>query len=233
MAAADWVTTAEAKTALEISGTSRDSTIAAAITAASQALNARCRRELTPKTADDTRTFPIDLDLFDDAPYGRGLFPYVQGSGIVSLSPYDLASAAAVTLHPEEAGLSEVLAAGVDYALWPVGGSRLTGTYTKLKLARSRSSLISSYASRFGAAQLQIQGAWGVWDTADVPEDLKRACVVTVGSWIDKAIAEYGDEFADQPRVMQRTTFGGYAVPLAALTLLMDAGVVSTTGRLY
>jgi hypothetical protein len=50
---------------------------------------------------------------------------------------------------------------------------------------------LSTFALKFGYAQLQVRGAWGAWDTADVHEEVKRACIVTVAAWLDRAVEEY------------------------------------------
>lgn len=213
MATVDWVTTAEVKAQLEIQGSGRDTAIAACITAASRVLNRRCARELTPKTASATRMFRV--------------FPRQHRSGVlVDLAPFDLRTAATVRLHPE--GTPVTLVQNTDYALWPVGGAQPTATYLGIKLS-SVLSLESSFSESFGYAQLEVQGAWGAWDTAEVPEDVKRACIVTVGSWIDKAMSEYGAEFAEEPRAIQSAIFAGYAVPRGALSILQGSGLMRST----
>lgn len=213
MATVDWITRDELKTQLEISGTARDVLIDAAITAASRALNRRSGREVTPQTDGATRLFPVEIRV-------------VRGDMLrVDLHPYDLRAATTVTVNPE-ASAPNVLTAGTDYMLWPLGGRKQTGTYTSLRLSNYITSLWSTSADNFGIVQLEVLGDWGIWNTADVPEDVKRACVVTVGSWIDKAIAEYGNQFGDAPRVMQASMFDGYAVPRAALNLLAHAGLL-------
>jgi hypothetical protein len=212
----DMVTLTEVKNALEITGTGRDTALSAAITAASRAINRKLGRELTPRTDTATRTVEVDVNA---TPRDGGL--------LVDLRPYDIRSLTTATLHPEDATASTVLVADTDYALWPFGGSTVTGTYTRLILARTCAPLASTYSTRFGVVQLQILGNWGAWNTTDVPEDIKRACIITVGSWTDKAIAEYGDQFGDEARSLQRPVFEGFAVPRSALNLLQSAGLTS------
>jgi hypothetical protein len=209
----DWVTTQELKDQLEIAGTGRDTTITAAITAASRSLNRRSRREVTPQSSGITRTFSVPVR----ASKGDML--------TLDLAPFDLRVATTVKLHPEQA-TPTVLTANTDYTLWPVGGRRTTNTYTQLRLSYYITSLWSTFADRFGVVQYQVVGDWGIWDTASVPEDIKRACILTAGSWIDKAIAEYGTDFAGQPRAMQTSIYDGYAVPRAALNILASAGLL-------
>lgn len=214
MAAVDWVTTQQVKDQLEITGTGRDTVIGACISSASRALNRRAQRELTPLTSPATRNFRVPI--------------LSSREGVlVDLAPYDLRTVTTAKLHPELASPT-TLVANTDYVRWPVGADPVTATYTEIKLA-SDLTLRSSFSDRFGFAQLEIVGAWGAWTTADVPEDVKRACIVTVGSWIDKAIGEYGDEFADGARGFQRSVFAGYAVPLSALGILQEAGLTRLT----
>lgn len=215
MATVDWVTSAEVKAQLEISGSGRDAAIAAAITSASRLLNRRSGREVTPQSSGVTRLFPVEVRA-------------VRGDMLrVDLAPYDLRAATTVTVNPE-ANSPNVLVANSDYALWPVGGNKQTGTYRALRFSNYLTSLWSTFADNFGIVKVQVLGDWGIWNTASVPEDLKRACISTVGSWLDKAVAEYGPEFTDQPRIMQASAFDGYAVPRSALNILAAAGFLST-----
>lgn len=213
MAAVDWVTRTEVKNALGFgSGTDRDTAIDSAITAASRALNRRCSRELTPKVTSAAKTFRVPVRSRRDGV-------------IVDLAPYEARAASVVRLNPEESS-PQTLTANTDYALWPTGAVQPTNTYLAIKLA-SHLSLESAFADRFGYAQLEVTATWGAWDTAEVLEDAKRACIVTVGAWIDKAIAEYGRDFAgEDPRLMFPPSGGAYAIPLAALTLLEAGGLM-------
>lgn len=214
MATVDWVTTQQVKDALGFSGSARDTAIAAAITAASRALNRRCQHELTPKTASATRTFGVPV-----------LKAETRREGIlVDFKPYDLRSATLVRLHPEESSPT-TLALNTGYTLLPIGGNRVTGAHQLLAIATD-SWTESTYSTRFGQVRLEVTGAWGVWDTADVPEDVKRAAITTVGSWIDKAIEEYGRDFVEDPRAFQPSVFSAYAVPMGALSVLDHAGLV-------
>ena len=205
MATVDWITSQQFKDSGTWSGTARDAAITAAITAASRALNRRCRHELTPKTTSATRRFFI---------------PYHPDPGeiIFDLAPQDLRTATTVKLHPEDAS-PITLVANEDYALLPINGNKVTGAY-QLVAVTTAADLRSTFSTRFGHVQLEIAGAWGCWDTADVPEDVKRACIVTVGSWLDKGIAQYGSQFLEEPRAFQPTAFSAYAIPMGAISVL-------------
>jgi hypothetical protein len=198
MATIDLCTTADVRTALELTSTDSDTLIGDLITAASRAILNRCQRELTPKTSDATRRFRVE-------------------GYRVELAPYDLRSATTVTLHPES-DTPQTLTTDEGYSLQPVNGASLGGTFLSLLLAIDVS-LESTYRYRFGHALLDIEGAWGCFDTADVPEELQRACIITVGSWLDRAVAAYGISMDDarDPRPDRAST---WAIPAAAYRLL-------------
>jgi hypothetical protein len=212
VAAVDMITLTELKTQQEITSTGLDTLGPPLITAASRALSNRCSRELTPKTSSATRTFPVRTRA-------------VGKTTIVDFRRYDLRTASAVTLHPES-GSPQVLVANQDYALWPIGAVEPTQTYLGIVISSFLSPAISSFSLQFGYAQVQVAGAWGAWDTAEVPAEVKRACVVTVAAWLDRAVEEYGfDGGEGEPRLIRPDKFSGWAVPKAALSLLWDAGL--------
>lgn len=197
MATVDFVTLAEAKAQLETSASANDALISALITSASRALNNRYQREVTP-TSTASRRFPVKGTLVD-------------------LAPFDLRSVTSVTLHPE--ATSPVVLTANDYALLPVA---LGNTYLTIQLSGFLT-LWSAFSQRFGYAQLDIAGGWGAFDTSSVPEDLKRACILTVGAWIDRAVAEYAAEFgpgASLERGLRPPSPGSWAIPSAAHRLM-------------
>jgi len=197
-------TLAEVKITLELDGDARDSAIADAITAASRAINNHCHRELTPKTASATRTFAIS-----------------ETRRILDFERYDLRSATTVTLNPGQSD-SRALTADVDFALWPLTPDA-AGTYLGLRFGRSIS-LASGYSYEFGSSKVSVDGAWGAWDTADVPEDVRRVCNVVVGAWLDRAVAEYGEAW-EGARNLLPGFFSSLAIPKAAWSMLQDLGL--------
>lgn len=216
MAAVDLTTLAYVKRAVEITGTGSDTLIPDCITAASRAINHRYDRELTPKA--------------DAAP--RRIRASVRESGrrrFVDLAPWDLrGNPTSVTLDPGGAG-AQVLVLDVDYTLLPVGGHRVTGTNMLLELARDLD-IESAFTDRFGFIRLDIVGNWGAWATTDVPEDVQRACAVTVASWIDRAVAEYVDEDGGEhsPQIRPGAE-QSWAIPGKAHSLLCGAGIPRMT----
>lgn len=198
MAAVDFITTAEYKTQTEKVGTDRDSVIAALITAASEAINDDYQRELTPKTPSAARTFRVS-----------------PSSRIIDLEPYDLRSATSVTLE------GVVLVADQTYVLyWP---SRRTSTFLGIRIGASVA-FNSDFVVEFGYGRLVVNGAWGAWDTAEVPNAVKRACVITVASWLDRALQAYGTDL-DEPQVLAPAAAATWGIPPAARSLLAAAGI--------
>jgi hypothetical protein len=168
--------------------------IQAAITAASRTANQRYHREFTPQTSGQTRTFRMD-------------------SSVLVFPDDDLRAASAVVLDPN--GSPTTLQA-TDFRLQPAGLSTL-GTYTGLMVSQLIS-IVSGTSLAFGYAEVAITGDWGAFSTATVPEDLRNACVETVGSWLDRAVAEYASSIATQGDDFQATPdrFAGYAIPPSA-----------------
>lgn len=175
--------------------------IQAGITAASRKINSRYDRELTPQTAGATRTFRVN-------------------SNVVDLYPFDLraVNGAGVVLDP--AG-SPVSLAATDYRLTPRGTSG-TGTYLGIQLSNFLA-LISGTSLAFGFAELAITGDWGCYTTATVPEDIRDACVETVGSWVDRAVAQYANAptGGEDPQA-RPDRFAGYGIPPSAHSVLCE-----------
>lgn len=129
------------------------------------AIQQRYRREFVPTTA-QTRLFVVGAD------------------GLADLDPYDLRVATTVTLDP--AGSATVLAA-TQYRLEP--RTSRTGTYTRMRLGSSVSLGLSTTSGEFGYDEIQILGDWGF---ASIPDDVRRAAIITAGSWMDRAVSSFG-----------------------------------------
>ncbi len=156
----------------------RDPLIQVLITSASLKIMQWCDREFAPATTSATRRFTVPLD--DDPLNGW----------VVDLAPSDLRTVTAMSLHPESAAPIALTAANFDFALEPVGN--VDGVFYQVRLSPYLS-MTSTFAYRFGYAQVDITGAWGF---AAVPEVVKRACVLTVRSWLRQNPAAYA--FPDQ-----------------------------------
>ena len=185
----------DVKSSLELTTSDYDDLIANLVTAASFAIPQRYQREFAPVSG-GTRTFSVCSRLID-------------------LAPYDLRSGT-LTLHPEET--ATVLVENSDYVLLPQGGARVGGTYQRLRLS-SRLVLNSNLYREFGEARLQIAGNWG---PATIDPAVTRAAVLTVSSWLDRAVAAYAvNPLADDGREIRPDRFVNYAIPQAAHSILM------------
>lgn len=206
MATVDLITEAEYRTQAEQANTTTTPSplLAAMITAASRVIGRRYDREfISEASGSTTRRFRVD---------GRR----------VTLAPYDIRSASGlvVTLHPESAS-PQTLVSGTDYAVVP--GAATPGW--RIQLAASLN-LCSTFADSFGFANLDVTGTaaanWGVFaNTAGVAEDVKRACVLTVSSWLDRPTTEYAGFGLEGEGVQLRPdSFAGWPIPASAHRLL-------------
>jgi len=208
----DLTTVTYIKRALTLVGAASDDLVQDLLTAASQELNARYDRELTPRTDAAERTFRARAQE-----PGRARF--------LDLTGYDLRTLDTLTLDP--GGSAErVLVEDEHFELLPTGGHRLTDTFLIVRFADDLS-LDSTGARRFGSTRVAVTGDWGAWATAGVPEVVQRACAVTVASWVDRAVNEYGMD--EDPRQSLPSRSRTWAIPDAAHTLLVGAGVPRMT----
>lgn len=196
----------EVKDALETNNTVDDDLIQSYIVAASQILPTRYQCEFLGPTG-GTRTFEVGR-------YG----------GIVDLAPYDLRSGGTVTLHPEEGGAA--LVNNSEYLLWPVGGTKLGGTYRQIRMS-GRLQMNSTIAREFGYSQLRVVGDWGMFTGGAIDPQVRRGCAVTVAGWLRRSMNElpFGLE---EGREIRPDLFVNYAVPAAAHAVLAPWGRLGT-----
>lgn len=193
MATLDLCTTAQVKADLEITVSTWDTLIASLISSASVAIMRRSSREFAPQTSASTR---------DVRATGR----------VVDLAPYEVRTVTSVVLDPASANTTLTTS---QYQLVAAPNTSTTSV-----LLRIGESVALPYAlTEFGGFTVRIVGDWGAWSTATVPDDVRRACIVTVGSWMDRAVAEYGVDTGDG-RGVSPASAGTWAVPGAAYTLL-------------
>lgn len=193
----DLCTTADVKTASELSSSASDSLIAVLVTAASNAIQNRFGREFV-----DAGNPPGPTRRFEVTSY------------LVDLAPFELRSASVVKLHPELGAGAVTLTADVGYTLLPVQKA-LGGTFTALRIAGTQT-LWSSYMQDFDRALLDITGTWGMSpDTANVPSDVRRATVLTVMSWLARVPTGTGELDEFRPDVPLN-----WAIPVDAYRLL-------------
>lgn len=187
----------DVKHSLELTTTNTDDLIQGLIGAASVAFGQRYQREFT-ETTGGTRYFGLRDRLLD-------------------LAPYDLRTVTSMTLHPEESPVT--LTADADYMLMPQGGHPLGDTYQQVRFSR-RLRFISTVAREFGEARVRIVGDWGIFGAVPVSEDVRRAAVLTVSSWMDRAVSEYS-ALIEEGRELRPDRAATWAIPYAAHTLLL------------
>ena len=201
MAAQDLCSLAEVRAYLELpaADTGRDTLITNSITPVSDAIMRFTQREFAPATASATRTFRLDV-----------------GNLKLDLAPYDLRSAAAVTLHPESTAPITMTAAS-EYQLHPITST--SSVYTSIRFASNIANIFQSDSGRFfGYVQVSVAGAWGF---ATVPSDVKQAAIIAVASQVRRDIValDMGDVLSD-PRELGPERPTNYALPAASIRLL-------------
>jgi hypothetical protein len=201
MAAQDLCSLSDVRAFLELpqSDTGRDALITSTITPISDAIARYCEREFVA-TASATRIFTLPV-----------------GERILSLAPYEIRTASAILLHPEEAQ-PETLTANVDYQLLPM--PTRFGTYYRVRFSADLTTLHDSDTAKyFGYSQVSIAGAWGM---ASVPADVKQATIIAVASAIRKDIPalDLGDIGLNEPRQLQPDRPVTYALPASTLRML-------------
>lgn len=169
-----------------------DSIASALIVSASRAITKHCRREFAPPRAALARDFEY-------RPPGSGV-------GYLDVDPFDLRAITAVSAGPSASALTTIPAASVR--LWTTAPE--DGVYTAIKIA-------GSYAQPgcgdFETAVLRITGDWGF---ATVPNDVLRACVLTVSIWLRRDVASFASTLNLDTSRLERPE----ALPWAVLKML-------------
>ena len=165
---------------------------------ASSAIMEYTQREFAPATGSATRTFEVSFG---------------SGHPSVDLAPYDLRTVSSVQLHPE-ASSPTTLTVDSDYKLSPLPSK--DGTYVRLVLYGGLG-FDSTLRTRLGAARIDVAGAWG---HATVPVAVRRATALTVSSWMDRPVHEYGGMGEDMVDGLAPSTANGLAIPFAARKLV-------------
>lgn len=174
----DLTTVEKVKAAIQLpdSNTDLDELIPDFITEASVMIMDEYKREFAPVAIGVTRRFKVD-------------------GYRIELSPYDLQSATSVLLHPETVNPLELTSdfsgsSNLQYILKPINPVR--GVYQTLQLS-GYLIVVSQTLMAFNFALMDITGTWGF---PSIPEDVTRACNITVGSWLTRtapgASAGYG-----------------------------------------
>lgn len=200
MAGVDLCTPDDVREAIKspLSSTELDDLIPIYITQASLVIMNWCNREFAPITTNATRRFRV--------------------SGYrVDLSPYDLqpSPAPVVSLHPESTQ-PVTLVANDQYMFKPINPHR--GVYQSLQFSGFMV-IISQTLTRYDFALVDVTGTWGF--TA-VPEDVERACVTTVSSWLTRTAPGAQTPYGAPMGVGQGVTsyVGNWHIPWVAKCIL-------------
>lgn len=165
MATQDLCSSSDVRTFLQktTTDTAQDTEIGNMITAASDAIMRWAEREFKTTTSGSTaRSFEH------------------KGGAFLDLAPFDLRSVSAVEMDADQS--SSTVLTSDQYRLHPVNSPH--GVYTGLRLD---SSVIST--TRFRAAVVEVTSS--TWGFASVPSDVKRACVITVATWLRRDVSAY------------------------------------------
>lgn len=166
----------------------------------SRAIQRYCRREFCPKTAAEARSFSYD------------------GSGILSLSPYELRAATTITVNG-----SEIQTTG--YRVEPRGKTP-EGTYLWLLLpaygpGRSTPSIAVDLPPTEFGHEVIVTGDWGAFDDhTDVPGDVKLACLIAVAQGWRNPEGFQGRSLGELDIAVGAADFDNSSLPLAARQLL-------------
>jgi hypothetical protein len=205
----DLCTVADVKQELEITGdTSRDATIQAVITGTSRAIHTMTERQFR----------------CEDTPDEDGNITYSfrmnSNSYLIDLSPYDLGDTTntTVTLHPgqpEELELANTLWVGEPIgAKWTTQVIRISNDVTSLHLAE--------FTRDFGYTIFAVKSP--NWGFPRIPEDVKRAAIITVAANLDRRLDAYNfapaNELVDMDAGVQPPRQMAFSIPLAAMVML-------------
>jgi len=193
----DLCAVSDVKAAMEqqVPSTTLDTLIQTYITAASRMIENRYMRDFAP-VASATYTFKVIGYMVD-------------------LTPHDLRTATTITLDPNG---TPVVLASTQYRLSPSGAESNLGTYTAVVLSRLQN-LWSTSVTNYGYTELSILGAWG---PAALNDDVRRACALTVASWISAKVSTgfQLDDLTSGDATLRPDRFGGFAIPLGAHMIL-------------
>lgn len=204
MAAIDLCSTNDVKTELEITNdTSRDTLIASVVTGVSRAIHAMCEREFrTESVGSTTRRFEV-----------------AAGNYFVDLAPYDLNSSSGLTVTIHPTGTPYTLTANTEYLLEP---TTKTWTYEGIRISPWVAQMhVGETSRRFGLTLVDVTSS--SWGFSSVPEDVKRAAVISVAANIDRRLDAYGlaaNDLVDMDAGIRPARQPAFSIPMAALVLL-------------
>lgn len=189
----------DVRTELEmgVTETGRNAKITALLPVATRVITRWCRREF--------------INAFPAADATPRKFAYYGGSRL-SLFPYDLQSASVVQMDTDTSAVT--LAVTTDYYLEPLPA--LDGVYTHLLFTSLEPASVGGRDTR---REVSITGVWGF---ATIPEDVKRAAVLSICGWLDKPVNEYGNNADGEARQATPAVGAGYQLSLGVKSILSD-----------
>lgn len=196
---ADLCTRADVRAELEMgtTETGRDARIDALLPVATSLITRWCSREF--------------VNAFPGSDATPRKFAYYGGSR-VNLAPYDLQSASVVAIDTD--GASPVtLVVSADYYLEPLPNP--DGVFTHLLIPGLQPADNGLIARR----EVSITGVWGF---PAVPADAKRAAVISIAGWLDKAVSEYAGQADGDARQLSPASGAGYSLSRDAKIILGD-----------
>jgi hypothetical protein len=205
----DLCTVADVKQELEITGdTSRDAVIQSVITGVSRAIHTMTERE-----------FRCDEHPENDGTITRQ-FRMHATSYLVDLTPYDLYETTDTTItlypgQPEELALANTL-----WVAEPIGAR---WTYQTLRISNDVTNLHNSEFTRdFGYTVIAVTSP--NWGFERIPDDVKRAAIVSVAANLDRRLDAYSfapaNELVDMDAGVQPPRQMAFSIPMSALVML-------------
>lgn len=169
----DYCTLAELKAQVRVTDSADDAAFAAAITAASRAIDHECGRQFGAVTPAAARTYTQDCEYYLD--------------GCAALPIFDLSSASGLIVALDDSDLGTwptTLTVNTDYRLWPYNAVADGKPYTHL-LTRTT----SAYSWPAYSNAIKVTGLWG-W--ASVPAVVSSACLIQAARFFVRRDAAFG-----------------------------------------
>jgi hypothetical protein len=205
----DLCTVDDVKQELEItSDTSRDDVIASIITGVSRTIQTMTERQFRCQ--------------YQPEPGGTVDYSFSvrPGSFLVDLAPYDLHSTVAttITIHPNQP--EEFVLSDTHWVAEPIGAY---WSFMSVRISNDVTNLHNSEFTRdFGYTIVRI--ASPSWGFASIPEDVKRAAIISVAANLDRRLDAYsfaaGNELVDMDAGVQPARQMAFSIPMAAMVLL-------------
>lgn len=205
MATIDLCSVADVKAELEITNdTTRDTLIGNVITSISRTISTMFEREFRTETSGSTTRH----------------FQVTDGDYVINLAPYDLSDSTnlTVTLHPGTASQYSLIA-NTEFLVQP---TEKVWTYQTIRVSPWVAQMhVGDTPRRFGVTLVDVTSA--SWGFASVPEDVKRAAIISVAANIDRRLDAFNmshHDLLDGNAGIGAQRSPAYSIPTSALVLL-------------